>query len=454
MWPTPGDRITVPVGCGRPPAKEKTVAGAREVAGLARRAILARTMTSELRKPTRDRDFDLVLFGATGFTGRLVAEYLATRAAGVRWALAGRNKGRLESVRAQLAIAVPSARDLPILVADGLDPASVDVVAARTRVLCTTVGPFAKYGSALVAACAKNGTDYCDITGEVHWIREMIEAHHATAESTGARIVHCCGFDSIPSDLGVFFLDNHLRKRGVHLREAHYRLLAGHGGVSGGTAASMLAMMERFSEPEVRRTMGDPYALSPESARGRDRNDSPLPGRDRDTHHFTAPFVMAGINTRIVRRSNALLDFPYGRDFRYDEAMDMGAGIKGAVSATAASLGILAVMATGLTGPSRALLRRVVPKPGEGPSRKQQETGSFRVAIHGVASDGESITAIVDANRDPGYGATCRMLGEAALCLAEDELPARGGILTTASCMGIKLVDRLHPAGIRFSVTG
>jgi short subunit dehydrogenase-like uncharacterized protein len=330
----------------------------------------------------------------------------------------------------------------------------VDAVAARTRVVCTTVGPYAKYGSALVAACAAHGTDYCDITGEVHWIREMIEAHHARAESTGARIVSCCGFDSIPSDLGVFFLDNHLRKRGAHLREAHYRVLSGHGGVSGGTAASMLAMMERFSEPEVRRTMADPYALSPESARGRDRNDSMGPGRDRDTGRFTAPFVMAGINTRIVRRSNALLDFPYGRDFRYDEAMDTGTGLKGAIVAGAASLGIGVVLVAGATGPGRALLRKVVPAPGEGPTREQRENGSFRIAIHGVASDGERVTATVEANRDPGYGATCRMLGESALSLAQDELPARGGLLTTASCMGLKLIDRLQPAGIRLTVTG
>ncbi len=395
-----------------------------------------------------------MLFGATGFTGRLVAEYLVDRRPGIRWALAGRNEARLASVRAQLAITDPSARDLPIVVADSMDPASVDAVAARTRVVCTTVGPYAKYGSALVGACAAHGTDYCDITGEVHWIREMIEAHHARAESTGARIVHCCGFDSIPSDLGVFFLDSHLRKRGAHLREAHYRVVSGHGGVSGGTAASMLALMERISEPEIRRTMGDPYALSPESARGRDENDSMLPGRDSDTGHYTAPFVMAGVNTRIVRRTNALLDFPYGRDFHYDEAMDTGTGIKGAVISVAASLGIGAVMAAGVTGPGRALLRKIVPAPGEGPNREQRENGSFRIAIHGIASDGERVTATVEANRDPGYGATSRMLGEAALCLAADELPARGGILTTASCMGTKLIDRLQPAGIRFGVGG
>lgn len=410
-------------------------------------------MSAEPKKPSSDREFDIVLFGATGFTGRLVAEYLAERATGVKWALAGRNQARLEAVRAYIAVTAGAPRDLPILVADGLDPASVEDVARRTRVVCTTVGPFAKYGSALVAACAKHGTDYCDITGEVHWIREMIEAHHAEAERTGARIVHCCGFDSIPSDLGVFFLDAHLRQRGAHLHEARYRLKSGQGGVSGGTAASMLALMERFSDPAVRRAVGDPYALSPESARGRDRNEPMAPGRDADTGRFTAPFVMAGINTRIVRRTNALLDFPYGRDFHYEEKVDTGEGPGGAVAAGVMSAVMGLTMAAGATSPGRAILRKLVPQPGEGPNREKREKGSFRVVIHGVASDGERVSAMVDANRDPGYGATCRMLGEAALCLAQDELPARGGILTTASCMGHKLIDRLQPAGVRFSIT-
>ena len=409
-------------------------------------------MPDQPLKAAQDREFDLVVFGATGFTGRLVCEHLAERRPALRWALAGRNKQKLESVRADLAAIDPKLADLPILLADGLDAPSVDSVARRTRVVCSTVGPFAKYGSALVAACAEHGTDYCDSTGEVQWIREMIDAHHSRAEQTGARIVHCCGFASIPSDLGVFYVDSLLQNQGAHVREVHYRVRRASGGVSGGTVASMLGLLDTIADRNVRRVIGDPYALNPKGERGPDKNDLRRPARDADTGHFTAPFVMAGINTRIVRRSNALLGYPYGKDFRYDEAIDTGAGAKGLLRSLGMSGAMAAAFAAGLTRPGRFVLNKLAPAPGEGPSREKREKGSFKIALHAVSTSGARLTAFVEADRDPGYGATAKMVGESALCLAQDTLSPRGGILTTASCMGHKLIDRLQSVGVRFHV--
>ena len=399
------------------------------------------------------REFDLLLFGATGFTGRLVAEYLVEKKAPVKWALAGRNRERLESVRADLAAIDPQSASLPIVVGDSLDPASMNAVAARTRVVCTTVGPYAKFGSALVAACAENGTAYCDLTGEADWIRLMIDAHHDRAVATGARIVPCCGFDSIPSDLGVFVLHDHAAKKGKRLAAAHLRVRKLKGGASGGTIASVFGMAERIGDPAVKRVLGDPYALNPEGAhKGSDRRDQMGVRRDSPSGRWTAPFVMASINTRVVRRSNALLDFAYGHDFQYDEAMDMGAGPGGWFRAVGLSAGLGLFLGAAALSPTRKLLSRFLPAPGEGPDRAAREAGFFKIAIDAVTTDGESLRAWVEADRDPGYGATAKMLGEAALSLAMDDLPNRGGLLTPASCMGMKLVERLQKTGIQLRV--
>jgi len=400
-----------------------------------------------------NKEFDLVLFGATGFTGKLTAEYLIKKRPALRWALAGRSRDKLERVRDDLAAIDPAARDLPILVGDSLDRAAMDSIAARARVVCTTVGPYARYGGPLVAACAEHGSAYCDLTGETPWIREMIDAHHERAAETGARIVNCCGFDSIPSDLGVFVLHDHLAKQGKQLAEAHYRLVRAKGGLSGGTAASIFNIATQMGDPKVRRALGDPYALNPKgSPRGPDKGDLLHPARDAETGHWIAPFVMASINTRIVRRSNALFDFAYGRDFRYDEAIDMGRGPLGLARATGLSAGMAGFMIAVGIGPTRKLLERKLPSPGEGPSREERENGYFRIEIHAKSTDGERLRARVEADNDPGYGATAKMLAESALCLAQDDLPARGGILTTAAAMGMKLVERLRGAGMRFEV--
>jgi short subunit dehydrogenase-like uncharacterized protein len=408
--------------------------------------------TPDDQRRTRDTEFDLILFGATGFTGRLVAEYLVKKRPALHWALAGRSRGKLERVRDELSALEPSAKALPLMTGDSLDRAAMDDLARRTRVVCTTAGPYARYGSALLGACAEQGTDYCDLTGETHWVREMIDTHHARAVETGARIVPSCGFDSIPSDLGVFLLHEHLAARGGRLAKAHSRVLRMKGATSGGTIASVLDTAERMNEPAVRRVLEDPYALNPEGARGgAEQRDSFRPRRDPETGRWLSPFVMAAVNTRVVRRTNALLDFAYGREFRYDESVDVGGGLAGLARAAATSTGL------GLSGilafaPVRKLAARFLPAPGEGPSREERERGSFEIELLAVSTAGERLRARVGANQDPGYGATSWMLAESALCLAEDELPRRGGLLTPASCMGMRLIERLRAAGMTFQV--
>ncbi|HSP78791.1 MAG TPA: saccharopine dehydrogenase NADP-binding domain-containing protein, partial [Myxococcaceae bacterium] len=279
-------------------------------------------------------DFDIILWGATGFTGRLVAEYLAktwdTHRA--RWALAGRSRSKLEEVRAGLAALNPACAELPLLLGDAKDSASLDALVSRTRVIISTVGPYARHGSELVAACARGGTDYCDLTGEVQWIRRMIDAHHEQARETGARIVHTCGFDSIPSDLGVLMLQEYMREQhGGHCSSVHYYLTRGRGGVSGGTVASLLqAVEESTADRSVRRILGNPHALDPEPRRGTPEEKDQMGVRySEELGQWTGPFVMASVNTRVVRRSNALLGYPWGRDFLYSETPGLGSGVKG-----------------------------------------------------------------------------------------------------------------------------
>jgi short subunit dehydrogenase-like uncharacterized protein len=407
-------------------------------------AAAAETLTTE---------FDLVLFGATGFTGQLVAEYLVQKKTPLRWALAGRSRDKLERVRSELAALDPSAKDLPLIVGDSLDQASVDAIVRRTRVVCSTVGPYARYGAPLVAACAERGVHYCDLCGEPQFIRRIIDAHHERAAATGARIVPSAGFDSIPSDLGVLMLHDQLARQGKALAEAHFRLVRAKGGPSGGTVASMFNVLSEARDPAVRRVLGDPYGLNPKGGpRGLDGRDQSSPQRDESTGHWTAPFVMAAINTRIVRRSNALLDFAYGRGFRYDEAVDVGGGARGFARALAMSAAIGAGLALGAFPAGRRVASRFVPAPGEGPTKEQRERGSFLVEIRATARSGESVVGVVAGKKDPGYGGTAIMLAESALCLAADALPARGGVLTTASCMGVTLIERLRSAGMTFRV--
>ncbi|MBS3745103.1 MAG: saccharopine dehydrogenase NADP-binding domain-containing protein [Wenzhouxiangellaceae bacterium] len=402
------------------------------------------------------REFDLVVMGATGFTGRLVAEHLLARHGtdgDLRWALAGRNQARLEEVRAGLG---ENAAGLPLITADSHDRASLDSLVQKTRVVCTTVGPYALHGSELVAACCEHGTDYCDLSGEVPWMRNMIDRYAEAAEKSGARIVHCCGFDSIPSDLGVWFLQNAAREKfGKPLERVRLRVKAAKGGLSGGTFASMLNIVEESRrDAETARVLKNPFALCPPDARKGPRQPYVSgPKFDAAIGSWMAPFIMAAINTRVVHRANALQDYAYGKGFRYDEAVLTGKGIGGRAKATMVSLGMGAFALGSAMGPTRSLLKKMVlPKPGEGPSPEQREAGFFNIAVEGRTAEGQSLQARVKGDRDPGYGSTSKMIGEAALCLAcdiGDEIA--GGFWTPATALDGKLMERLEAhAGVTF----
>ena len=409
----------------------------------------------------KSRAYDVVVWGATGFTGRLVAEYLAEHygvGKSVKWAIAGRSGEKLAQVRDGLAAIDPAARDLPLLVGDGRDRASLDPIVRSTRVVATTVGPYAIHGHELAASCAENGTDSCDLTGEPQFVVSTIERHHKRARETGARIVHSCGFDSIPSDLGVLFLQEEMKSRhGTRCAEVKYFVIKMKGGFSGGTAASALHVAEEMSrDPAVRKTIGNPYALDPDrTERGPDRQDQRGVRWDGDLKTWTGPFMMAAINTRIVRRSNALLGYPWGSDFRYSECQAFSKGLGGLVGATALTLGFGAFFVLATLGPTRGLVAKLVPSPGEGPSKAERDAGFFVVKLVGLPEAGHGapkLVATVRGKSDPGYGETAKMLTESAVCLAKDELPAVGGVLTPASSMGMVLVERLRQAGMTFDV--
>ena len=399
-----------------------------------------------------DRELDVVVFGATGFAGRLVAGYLAGHApGGVRIGLAGRSAQRLADVRAQLGAA---AAPWPLLVADSADPVSVAGLARTARVVVSTVGPYRDRGLALVEACAAAGTDYADLSGEVLFIRDSIDRCHDVAAGAGARIVHCCGFDSIPSDLGVLLLHHAARADDAgDLQDTTLVVTALKGGVSGGTLASMMGQQDEVrASAERRRVVQDPYALSPDRPAEPDLGGEPdleWVSYDSDLRMWVGPFAMAGINTRVVRRSNALQGWAYGRRFRYREVTGFGTG-PGAPVLGAAAAAALKALAAGLTfGPSQAMLGKLLPAPGEGPSEKTRRTGLFRMEIHTRTSADARYVSKIEALGDPGYAATSVMLGESALCLAldRDRLPARAGVLTPAAAMGTVLADRLRSAG-------
>lgn len=406
---------------------------------------------------TEARDLDVVLFGATGFVGRLTAGYLARHAPEqARIGLAGRSKERLEKVRAELG---PAAAGWPVVVADSSDTASVAAMAQQAAVVATTVGPYARYGRPVVEACAAAGTHYADLTGEALFVRECIDRYGTVAEGSGARIVHSCGFDSVPSDLGVLMLHEAARADGAgDLEDTTLVVTAMRGGLSGGTLASGIGQMEEMRrDPGRRRLVEDPYTLSPDRSAEPDLGDQ---GELRAFRHdgelggWVAPFMMAGYNTRVVRLSNALQGWAYGRRFRYQEVMGAGGGPLGAVKAAAISGAMLSSTAVLGFGPAKPLLERVLPSPGEGPSEKTQRTGLFRMEIHTRTSTGARYVATVAAKGDPGYAATSVMLGESALSLAYDgaRLPARAGVLTPATGIGMPLVERLRAAGFTCTV--
>ena len=382
------------------------------------------------------RDFDLIVYGATGFTGRLVAEYVVQAYPGRgRWAMAGRSADKLAQVRD--AIGAPA--DLPLIVADADDPASLAAMAARAEAIVTTVGPYQLYGSELVAACVRAGTAYLDLCGEPAWMRRMIDAHEAEARRTGARIVFSCGFDSIPFDLGVLTAQEAACARyGVPAPRVKGRVRVMKGGFSGGTAASMRATLAAAArDPSQIRLLTNPFALTP----GFDGPHQPsglIPEYDATLGAWVAPFIMAPINTKNVHRTNFLLGHPYGADFVYDEMMVAGLGDLGRVAAeTLAKLNPL----KGDKGP----------KPGEGPSKEEREAGCYDILFAAIMPDGSRLDAVVTGDRDPGYGSTSKMIAESALCLLEGERKD-GGVWTPAALMRTTLRDRLQAkAGLTFT---
>jgi len=403
---------------------------------------------------------DIVVFGATSFVGQILTHYLWRRhgaGGGLRWALAGRSQGKLQQLRAELGA---GAEALPLIVADADDEAALRTLCNSTRVVVSTVGPYALFGSALVKVCAETGTDYCDLTGEVQWIARMIAAHEATAKRSGARIVHCCGFDSIPSDLGVHFLEQQARARfGQPCTSVRLRVKSLRGAASGGTVASMMnVVQESVKDPAVRKLMSNPFALCPGGSSSVRQPNVSFAEYDADARSWVGPFVMAGINTRVVHRSNALSASAYGQNFRYDEAMMTGPGLKGRATAVALATGLAGFLAAAALPPSRYLLERfVVPKPGEGPSPEAQEKGGYDFRFFGRTESGEAMTVRVTGDRDPGYGSTGKILGEAVVCLALETPKADvpGGFWTPATVMGEKLRGRLvEHAGLTFEVLG
>jgi short subunit dehydrogenase-like uncharacterized protein len=386
--------------------------------------------------------FDIVVYGATGFTGQLVAEYLASHYRDdkqLKWAMAGRSIDKLKSVRD----AIGAAADTPLIVADAGDGASLKAMIDQTRSVLTTVGPYQLYGAELVAACAASGTDYLDLCGEPIWMRQMIDAHEGSAKSTGARIVFSCGFDSLPFELGVFSCQENAKKAwGAPAARVKGRIRNMSLAISGGTAASTRASFAAAAKDlSLVAMLRDPFILTP-GFEGPKQPPGNKPLLDEDLKSWTAPFAMATINTRNVHRSNMLLGFPYGRDFVYDEMMLAGPGEQGEVNAKR----IVAAVNAEKMGSGG-------PKPGDGPSREERENGSYDLLFVALAPDGRQARVAVRGDRDPGYGSTSKMISECAICLLRDTPEVQGGIWTPGAAMGDRLIRRLvDHAGISFQV--
>ena len=389
-----------------------------------------------------DKPFDIVVHGATGFTGRLVIEYLLQRypaGSGVRWAMGGRNADKLAAVRDE----VGAPADTPLVVTDSADTASLQALMAQTRLVLTTVGPYQLYGNELVAACAASGVDYVDLCGEPAWMRRMIDAHTSAATASGARIVFSCGFDSIPFDLGVLMLQNEMKARfGTTANRVRGRVRKMKGTFSGGTAASLKATMAAaMQDPGVMDLLRNPFSLTP-GFEGPRQPSGNKPMLEEDTGQWVAPFVMAAINTRNVHRSNFLLGHAWGTDLVYDEMMVTGPGDRGEAMAMA----VAADKSLGAEGG---------PQPGEGPSRAEREAGFYDVLFLGQDAAGHTVRIGVKGDRDPGYGSTSKMITEAAVCLLQDATGTAGGIWTPGAAMGGALIDRLQRnAGMHFAVEG
>jgi short subunit dehydrogenase-like uncharacterized protein len=386
-----------------------------------------------------DREFDVIIYGASGFTGRLVAEYLQAEygSSNLKWAMAGRNAEKLAAVRDEMG--VPAS--VEIVTANSNDPESLAAMAARAKAIITTVGPYQLYGEPLLKACAEGGTDYVDLCGEPAWMHDMIHQYGDVAAKSGARIVLSCGFDSIPFDLGVYFLQRHaIANHGGPAQRVRCRVRGMKGTFSGGTAASFMETMKRAQkQPEILGWLKDPFSLSPSA--GPEQPPIHKPIEEKDLGSWATPFIMASINTKNVHRSNALLEHMYGADFQYGEMVLTGPGEQGEKLAKG--------MATANPFGDNP------PKPGEGPSKHERETGSYDVMFVGDAADGARVIVGVKGDKDPGYGSTSKMIAEAALTLVQnvDRTTTGGGVYTPAPAMGDALLDRLvEHAGLSFTL--
>lgn len=400
--------------------------------------------------------YDIIIFGATSFVGKLICEYMIKQFSTdeVSWALAGRSESKLNELKKNLG---DKAKDLPVIIADASDLDALKSMCEQTKVVMSTVGPYDLYGETLIQACVETGTDYCDLTGEPHWIKKMLESYEEQAKQSGARIVHCTGFDSIPSDLGVYFTQREAQKQfGTHCSDIKMRIKNMRGGASGGTIATALNIAKELKEnPQVRRDMVNPYSLCPKE-HGFKTRQNPIKLEFDDTFKtWVGPFFMSSINTRIVHRSNALSKKSYGENFHYSEGVMTGKGFKGKVRARSIYWGLAAFFTGAGFGPIRAFLGRfVLPKPGEGPSPKAQQNGFYDFRFVGTTEDGQEIRTKVYGDMDPGYGSTAKIISQAAMCLAHEvSSDVKGGFWTPATLLGDKLIDRLNShSGVTFEV--
>ncbi|NVK37836.1 MAG: saccharopine dehydrogenase NADP-binding domain-containing protein [Gammaproteobacteria bacterium] len=400
--------------------------------------------------------YDIVLFGASSFVGDILTGYMMAQyppGSDVKWAVAGRSANKLTATKQK-----HGAHDIPQIIADAANTQQLNDMVKQTRVVVSTVGPYALYGEPLVKACVESGVDYCDLTGEVQWYKRMVDKYETQAKQSGARIVHCSGFDSIPSDLGVYFLQQQAQaKFGKMCNLVKQRVARLKGGASGGTVASMVNIAkEAAKDPSLRKELQNPYSICPAN-HGFKRRQENIGGAvyDEDFEQWAGPFVMAAVNTRVVHRSNALLNNAYGEDFAYSEAMLMGKGGKGKTRARNMGWGLNIFMLLAALGPSRWILERFfLPKPGEGPTPEEQLKGNFDYRFVGKTDDGQVIKVKVTGDRDPGYGSTAKMLGQAAVCLAnikKEDKP--GGFWTPATIYQDDLIQRLQDkSGLTFEV--
>lgn len=410
----------------------------------------------------KNAKYDLVVFGATSFVGQILtkylAEYFSQQGEKLNWAIAGRSKNKLEEVKNSLGYL---GKNLPVLIADAGNDADLKALCVNTRVVVSTVGPYALYGEPLIKACVENGTDYCDLTGETQWIKKMIETYEPQAQQSGARIVHCCGFDSVPSDMGVYFLQQQVLKQfGAPATQVKMRVKTLKGGASGGTVASLInVIQEAAADPVLRKQLINPYSICPQDHTFTQKQDFIKTAKlDSDFNAWIAPFVMAAVNERVVHRSNALSGNAYGSNFSYNEAILTGSGIQGRLKAVGIVAGLGAFMLGAVNKPISQLMERLLlPKPGEGPTPEQQLSGRFDLRFFGKTNAGQSLRIKVTGDRDPGYGSTGKMLGQAAISLALDHVKdgekvgRGGGFWTSATMFDERFIQRLtNHAGLVF----